>query len=60
MINEGDTLTLVCEKLNPRTGDGIFKHKNMVIIVRDVKPYFKYKIRITKVLPNMAFGDVIQ
>ena len=58
-ITENETLTLVCEKINPLTQDGIFRYKGKVIIVKDVKPYFRYNIKITKVLPNYAFGVVV-
>jgi predicted RNA-binding protein with TRAM domain len=58
-LNEGDIIKAVCQKLNLRTGDGIFKYKNFIIIVKDTKVYFEYNIKIIKVLPNMAFGEVI-
>lgn len=63
MINEGTILKLVCQKINPRTLDGIFTYKGLVIIAKDtttctLKPYFEYKLKITKMTRNCAFAEV--
>ena len=58
-VSLGQEVSLICESLNPRTQDGIFRYKGFVIIVKDTKPFFKYRIRVNKILSNLAFGDII-
>lgn len=57
-VSVGQKLELVCESLGGR-GDGIFKYNGFVIVVPFVEVNKMYVVRVTKVLSNMAFGEVI-
>jgi len=57
-INEGDILDVKIESTGAK-GDGIAKIDNFVIIVPNVKEGDEVKIKITRVLNKMAFGEVV-
>ena len=43
-----------------KKGDGIFKFENFVIIVPETEAEKWYKVKITKVLSSIAFGEKMQ
>ena len=57
-INEGDILDVKIESTGAK-GDGIAKIDNFVIIVPNVREGDQVKIKITRVLNKMAFGEVV-
>ena len=57
-VNVGDELDVTIEAVGGK-GDGIAKIKGFVIFVPNVKKGDDVKIRITKVLRKVGFGEVI-
>ena len=57
-VKEGDEIEMKCISIGKKE-DGIFKHDNFVIIVPNTTQGNIYKVRITKVLPKLAFGQVV-
>ncbi len=57
-IEEGQELELTIEAVGEK-GDGIAKSKGFVIFVPGVKEGETVKVRVTKVLRNFGFGEVI-
>ena len=43
-----------------KKGDGVFKHENFIIMVNNAKEGETYNLRITKVLPRLAFAEIIE
>lgn len=58
-VAEGEELTLECVSIG-KEGDGIMRKEGFVIIVPKAKVHETYNIRITKVLPKIAFGVVVE
>ncbi|MBT3985464.1 TRAM domain-containing protein [archaeon] len=58
-IQEGDIVDLTIESTGAK-GDGIAKMDNFVIIVPGVKEGETVKVKITRVLKKMAFGEVVE
>ena len=56
-VSEQQELELECVNIGKK-GDGIFRYQNFVIVVPNTKAGETYKIRVTKVLPKIAFGEV--
>ncbi len=57
-VNVGDELDLKIEAVGEK-GDGIAKVKGFVIFVPGVKQGEDVKVRITKVLRKVGFGEVV-
>jgi len=57
-VNVGDELDLKIEAVGEK-GDGIAKIKGFVIFVPNAKQGDEVKVRITKVLRKVGFGEVI-
>ena len=57
-VNEGDEIEVRIEAVGEK-GDGIAKVNNFVIFVPNTKEGDNVKIKITRVLRNMAFAEVI-
>ena len=57
-IQEEDVIDVTIESIGAK-GDGIAKINNFVIIVPGVQEGEKVKVKITKVLNKMAFGEVV-
>lgn len=58
-VNEGEVIDLTCISIGKK-GDGIFKHKGFVIICPETKVDQTYKLKLTKVLPTIAFAEVVE
>ena len=58
-IEEGEILTLTCISMGKK-GDGVFKHQNFVIMVPNTEEEQEYKIKVTRVLPTVGFGIVVE
>ena len=56
-VNEGDVLDLEIESLGDK-GDGVGKIDKFVIMVPNTKTGEKVKVKISRVLRNMAFGGL--
>ena len=57
-VNVGDVLDLKIEAVGEK-GDGIAKIKGFVIFVPGVKEGDEVKVKITKVLQKVGFGEVV-
>jgi predicted RNA-binding protein with TRAM domain len=57
-ISVGDTLDLKIETVGKK-GDGLAKIDGFVIFVPGVKEGDNVKVKVTKVLTNVGFGEVI-
>ena len=57
-LEEGQELDVTIEAVGEK-GDGIAKSKGFVIFVPGVKQGDQVKVRITKVLRNFSFGEVV-
>lgn len=57
-VNVGDELDVKIEAVGGK-GDGIAKHKGFVIFVANTKVGEFIRIKVTKVLPKMGFGEKI-
>lgn len=57
-VKEGQMLNLECISIGKK-GDGIFKHERFVVVVPETERGKKYTIKVTKVLPTIAFGEAI-
>ena len=57
-VNVGDELDVTIEAVGGK-GDGIAKIKGFVIFVPNVKKGDNVKVRITKVLRKVGFGEVV-
>ena len=57
-VNRGDIVEVTIEGTGAK-GDGIAKVNNFVIIVPGVKQGDQVKVKITRVLKKMAFGEVV-
>lgn len=57
-VNQGDEIEVTIESTGAK-GDGVAKVNNFVVIVPGAKEGEKVKVRITRVLRKMAFGEVI-
>ena len=58
-VNIGDTFEVAIDAVGEK-GDGIAKVKGFVLFVPKVKKGDYVKIRITKVLKNVGFAEVVQ
>lgn len=58
-VNVGDTFEVAIDAVGEK-GDGIAKVKGFVLFVPKVKKGDYVKIRITKVLKNVGFAEVVQ
>lgn len=58
-VQEGEEYSLTCEGIGNK-GDGIFKVERFVIVVPEAQQGKSYKIRVNKVLRNLAFGEIIE
>ena len=58
-IQEGDIVDLTIESTGAK-GDGIAKIDNFVVIVPGVQEGETVKVKITRVLKKMAFGEVVE
>jgi len=57
-VREGDEVELTCMSIGKK-GDGIFKCEGFVVIAPDTIEGRTYKLRITKVMDNLSFANVI-
>ena len=57
-IEEGEEIEVTIEAVGEK-GDGIAKSKGFVIFVPGVKEGDHVKVRVTKVLRNFSFGEVV-
>lgn len=57
-VSVGEELDVNIEAVGEK-GDGIAKKQGFVIFVPDTKPGQNVKIKVTKVLRKVAFGEVI-
>lgn len=57
-VSEGEELDVNIEAVGEK-GDGIAKKEGFVIFVPNTQPGQNVKVKITKVLRKVAFGDVI-
>jgi|GEM_PF-1390887 len=57
-LEEGQELEVTIEAVGEK-GDGIAKSKGFVIFVPGVKQGDNVKVRVTKVLRNFSFGEVV-
>jgi len=57
-VKEGDEMSVKIEAVGEK-GDGIAKVNNFVVFVPNTKQGDLVKVKITKVLRNMAFAEVI-
>jgi predicted RNA-binding protein with TRAM domain len=57
-VNPGDEVTVVIEGVGGR-GDGIAKVDGFVLFIPNAKKDQRVKIRITKVLKNLGFGEIV-
>lgn len=57
-LEEGQELDVTIEAVGEK-GDGIAKSKGFVIFVPGVKQGDNVKVRVTKVLRNFSFGEVV-
>lgn len=57
-IKEGETHRLKCITVGAK-GDGICKKDGFVIIVPKTQPDKDYDVKITRVLPTVAFGEIV-
>ena len=57
-VSVGDELELKCLSLGAK-GDGIFKVNSFVIIAKGARMNESYNLRINKVLPTIAFADIV-
>ena len=58
-VREGQILDVKIEGVGGK-GDGIARHKGFVIFVPHTKTGDEVRIKITKVLPKVSFGEVTQ
>ncbi len=58
-VSEGEEVEMKCISIGKK-GDGVFKKDNFVIIVPDTEVDETYNVRITKVLPTIAFGEKVE
>lgn len=58
-VNEGEEHTAIVANVGEK-GDGILRVKGFVVFVPGVAKGDFVKIRITKVLPKVAFGELVQ
>ena len=56
-VKLGQVLELECISIGKK-GDGVFKHESFIIIANYAKVGIKYKLKITKVFPTIAFADI--
>jgi len=57
-VKQGDEIEITIESTGAK-GDGVAKLDNFVIIVPGAKEGDRVRVRITRVLRKMAFGDII-
>ncbi|MBW2988508.1 TRAM domain-containing protein [Candidatus Woesearchaeota archaeon] len=57
-VREGDTLEVTVEGVGGR-GDGIAKVNGFVVFVPNTRKGDKVRIKLTKVLDNFGFGEVV-
>ena len=57
-VKAGEQYELECMSIGKK-GDGVFKVENFVIIVPDTQQGESYKVEVTRVLDNIAFGKVV-
>jgi predicted RNA-binding protein with TRAM domain len=57
-VNVGDELDVTIEGVGEK-GDGIAKIKGFIIFVANAKKNERVRIKVTKVLRNLGFGEVI-
>ena len=57
-VKEGDTFKVKIEAIGSK-GDGITKFAGYTVFVPGTKPDQEVNIKIIKVLPNVAFAEVI-
>lgn len=57
-VQQGDEVEVTIESTGAK-GDGVAKVNNFVIIVPGAKEGEKVKVRITRVLRKMAFGEIV-
>lgn len=57
-VKRGDEIVLACQGVG-REGDGVFKKEGYTIFAKDAIPDKTYRLRITKVLPNVGFAEVV-
>lgn len=57
-VKEGEEVEVTIEAVGEK-GDGIAKVRNFVIFVPNTKQGDRVKVRITKVLKRVGFGEVI-
>ena len=58
-IKEGDEIELMIESVGEK-GDGIAKTQGFVVIVPGSSADEKLKVRVTRVLRNYAFADIVE
>ena len=58
-VSEGDELSVVIEAVGAK-GDGIAKVKGFVLFVAGAKAGESVSVRITKVLKNVGFAQVVK
>jgi len=56
-VNRGDILDLNCESVGTK-GDGICRYENFVVIVPGMEIGTSHRVKITKVLNNLSFGEL--
>jgi predicted RNA-binding protein with TRAM domain len=57
-VKLGDIVELECISIG-KMGDGIFKHEGFVIISSGATVGNTYKMKITRILPRIAFAELI-
>lgn len=57
-VKEGDVLEVEIEAVGGK-GDGIAKKEGFVLFVPNTKKGDKVKVKVTRVLRNMGFADVV-
>lgn len=58
-VNEGEEYTAIVANVGEK-GDGILRIQGFVVFVPGVNKGDFVKIRVTKVLPKVAFGELIE
>lgn len=59
LLNKGDRIMVHIKGLGSK-GDGFAKYRGMVVFVPNAKEGEEVNVEITKVLPTLAFGRIIE
>lgn len=58
-VKVGDIIELTMESLGQK-GDGVAKYQSFIVMVPNTELGDRKQVRIVKVLPSMAFGEVVE